>query len=88
MNNILAVGTFNLDIIGDGHTDEMEIPFIALRTPEPFNEGMLPVAILNIKQPPNTTHTFENGVLKIKFGIPPSASKLVIEALYGKNWVA
>lgn len=88
MNHILAVGTFTFDIAGDGTVDEMEIPFAALRTPAPFNEGMLPVGILSIKQPPNTTHTFENGVLKIKFAIPPSSSKVIIEALYGKNWSA
>ncbi len=83
--NIVAIGTYNLDIIGNGQTDEMDVPFAALRTPAPFAEGMQPIGIAAIKQPPNTTHTFKDGVLNIKFAIPPSASKLIIEAIFGKQ---
>lgn len=83
--NILATGTYNLDIIGDGITDEMELPLAALRTPAPFVEGQQPIGIYAIRQPPNTEYTFANGVLHLKFGIPPSASKLIIEAIFGKD---
>lgn len=84
-----AIGTYEFNVVGDGRSDEFAFTLRALRTPEPFIQGVMPTGILEARvgnSPGGVTATLEGDIIRLKFDIPPSSSKVTVDALFGSAY--
>jgi hypothetical protein len=79
------IGTYVFTVFGDGRSEEYSIQLRGLQTPHPLIPGLLPTGIAEVK-PPGITATLEADILHLKFDIPPSTSKVSVDALFGTDY--
>jgi len=79
------VGTYLFTVFGDGRDDEYSFSLKGLKTPDPIADGLLPTGIADARvgnSPGGCTATLDADIVTIKFDIPPSSSKVTIDALF------
>jgi hypothetical protein len=85
------VGTHTIDILGDGRTTVIKFNVKSMRTPSPMAEGTLPTGIGECKMTGATGATVtgvldkSTGMVTLTFSIPPSAGKITMDFLYGRD---